>query len=148
VEGGRVAAGAVETDEDRGAYFHFSATLRIFGDIGDLDAVTAELGIAPTHTHRRGERRGPSSATRYEHDMWSYCAPVPEDRPLQVHLEALWRVVRPHVPYLKGLKERLTVDVFCGYRSNCDSAGFEVDHRALVIFTELEIPFGVSVIIA
>jgi hypothetical protein len=39
------------------------------------------------------------------------------------------------------------VDVFCGYRSNCNSAGFEVDHQALVILMELEVPFGVSVII-
>jgi Domain of unknown function (DUF4279) len=142
-----VASETVETDEEPETYFHFGATLRIFGDIGDLDAVTAQLGVAPTHTHRRGERRRPTSAICYEHDMWSYSAPVPEDRPLQVHLEALWRVVRPHVPYLKRLKERMTVDVFCGYRSNSHSAGFEVDHRALVIFTELEVPFGVSVVI-
>ena len=74
-----------------------------------------------------------------------HTAPVPEDQALDVHLEALWRVVRPHVAYLKRLKERLTVDVFCGYRTNCGSAGFEVDYRALVIFTELEVPFGVSV---
>ncbi len=56
-------------------------------------------------------------------------------------------MVHPHVAYLKELKRRLTVDVFCGYRSNCVTAGFEVDHRALVIFTELEVPFGVSVVI-
>ena len=56
-------------------------------------------------------------------------------------------MVRPHVAYLKQLKERLTVDVFCGYRSNCGTAGFEVDYQSLVLFTELEIPFGVSVII-
>jgi hypothetical protein len=61
---------------------------------------------------------------------------------------ALWRAIEAHVPYLKMLKERVTVDVFCGYLSNCDHAGFEVSHKALVLFTELEVPFGVSVIIA
>jgi hypothetical protein len=142
-----VASETVKIDEELEVYFHFGATLRIFGDISDLDAVSAELGVTPSHTHRRGERRRPTSVNCYEHDMWSYSAPVPEDRPLQDHLEALWRVVRPHVPYLKGLKERLAVDVFCGYRSNCNTAGFQVDHRALVIFTELEVAFGVSVII-
>ena len=137
-----------KSEEEPEYWFNYSATLRIFGDIGDLDAITAELGVTPTHTHRRGESRRPVLPNGYEHDMWSYAAPVPEDRPLQVHLEALWRVVRPHVAYLKGLKERLTVDVFCGYRSNCGTAGFEVDHRALILFTELEVPFGVSVGIA
>jgi hypothetical protein len=128
-------------------YFLFSATLRIFGDIGDLDAITNALGVAPTHIHLRGEKQRPTSANCFGHDMWSYSAPVPKDRSLQVHLEALWRVVQPRLEYLKGLKERLTVDVFCGYRSNCGTAGFEVDHRALVIFTALEVPFGVSVVI-
>ena len=134
-------------EEETEYWFKYSARLRIFGDIGDLDAITAELGVRATHSHRRGEKRLPTSIVCYEHDMWSFTAPVPEERPLDVHLEVLWRVVRPHVAYLKGLKERLTVDVFCGNRTNCGSAGFEVDHRALVIFTELEVPFGVSVFI-
>jgi hypothetical protein len=140
-----VATDVAKAEEEPEYWFKYSATLRIFGDIGDLGAITAKLGVRPTHTHRRGEKRLPTSIDLYQHDMWSYAAPVPEDRPLDVHLEALWRVVRPQVAYLKGLKERLTLDVFCGYRSNCGTAGFEVDHRALVIFSELEVPFGVSV---
>jgi hypothetical protein len=141
-----VTEGIAELNEEPDYWFNFSATLRIFGDIGDLDTLTKTLGLAPTRTHRRGEKRR-ASLDGYEFDMWSYQAPVPEDRPLQVHLESLWRVVRPHVVYLKGLKQRLTVDVFCGYRTNCGTAGFEVDHRALVIFTELEVPFGLSVVV-
>lgn len=138
-----------ETDTQELEYFfRFRATLRIFGDIGDLEAITAELGVAPTHTHRRGEKPRPNALRAYEYDMWSYSAPVPEDRPLHLHLEALWRIVRPHVAYLKGLRERLSVDVYCNYHTNCSTGGFEVDHRALTVFTELEVPFGVSVGIA
>ena len=129
-------------------FFRFSATLRIFGDIEDLDAITADLGVTPTHAHRRGDKPLPTSLRVYEHDMWSYSAPVPRDRPLEAHLEALWRVVRPHAAYLRGLKERLSVDVYCSYHTNCSTGGFEVDHRALTIFQELEVPFGVSVGIA
>jgi hypothetical protein len=40
------------------------------------------------------------------------------------------------------------VDVFLGYRSNCDHAGVEVPHESLEMFIELRIPFGVSIIIA
>jgi hypothetical protein len=129
-------------------FFRFGATLRIFGDIDDLEAITAVLGVSPTHMHRQGEKRLPTSFRAYEHDMWSYSAPVPRDRPLEAHLESLWRCVRPHVAYLKGLKERLSVDVYCSYHTNCSTGGFEVDHRALTIFAELEVPFGVSVGIA
>jgi len=48
---------------------------------------------------------------------------------------------------LLELKKSLTVDVFLGYRSSCDHAGIEVPHTSLEMFTELEIPFGVSIII-
>lgn len=73
---------------------------------------------------------------------------LPETEALERHIEALWAVVRPYVEYLKALKQRFKVDVFCGYRSNCDTAGFEVSHKCLELFTALEVPFGVSVVIA
>lgn len=125
-------------------YFHHTATLRIFGVIEDFDSISRTLGVVPSHTHRRGESR--SRRSPHEHDMWSYSADVPEERPLTEHLDALWLIVEPHLGYLKGLKKDVTVDVFCGYRSNCGTAGFEVDHHALRMFIELEVPFSVSVI--
>ena len=75
------------------------------------------------------------------------CAALAEAEPLERHIEALCQVVRLHVEYLKALKQRFKVDVFCGYRSNCDTAGFEVSHTCLAVFTALEVPFGVSVIV-
>lgn len=133
-----------ESDEER-PWFRYSATLRIFGRIADLDEITATLGLSPTHTHRRGDRRGPQSPVLFEHDMWSYTSPVPADRPLDVHIQTLWSHIQTHKDFLIGLKERLTLDVFCGYHTN-GSAGFEVSHRSLTMFIELEIPFGVSIL--
>src|SRR5438094_7740375 len=77
-------------------YFGFIATLRIWGDIPDLDDISRRLGLTPTHAHRKGERRGPRSPG-YEHDHWSYTAPVDEKRPLEEHILALWESVRFHV---------------------------------------------------
>lgn len=125
-------------------YFCYSATLRIWGDIPDLDAISRRLGIVPTHAHPKGERRGPRSP-EYRHDHWSYTAPVAVERPLEDHILALWEAVRQHVDYLKSLKETLSVDVFCGYRSNSQTASFQVGHECLEMFVQLEIPFGVSV---
>lgn len=134
---------------DRDFYFAFSATLRIHGNIESLDEITKTLGVEPTRTHRRGERRRVKSQGPYEDDGWHYEAPVPEEKPLTEHLEALWSVVCNHVDYLKELKTQgLSVDIFCGYRSDCDHAGFTVAPGALRIFRELDVPFGVSVIIA
>ena len=128
-------------------YFKFSATLRVHGDLVPFAEIEQELGVAPTHLHRKGERRGPRSP-EYRDDAWHYEPPVPETEPLARHLDALWAVVRPAAEYLKGLKSRCKVDVFCGYRSNCDTAGFEVPHTSLELFAALEVPFGVSVVIA
>ncbi len=136
-----------EVLDDEDVHFAHSATLRIFGAIPDLDEITLTLKLQPTNVHRRGERRGPQSPL-YKHDMWSYLAPVPEERPLQVHVDTLWSHLRPHQDYLLGLKSRLTVDVICGYRSNSGTAGIEVPYASLEMFTVLEIPFGLSIIVA
>jgi hypothetical protein len=128
-------------------YFCFSATLRIHGDGVPFQEIGERLGVEATHIHRKGEHHGPRSPA-WRDDAWHFKPALPETEPLQCHIEALWEVVRPQVEYLKALRQRFKVDVFCGYRSNCDSAGFEVPHKCLELFTALEVPFGVSVIIA
>ena len=133
-------------EPDETNYFRFSATLRIHGDGVPFEEIGQRLGVEPTHLHRKGERRG-SRSPAYRDDAWQFQPSLPETEPLERHIEALWQVVRPQLEYLKGLKQRFKVDVFCGYRSNCDHAGFEVSHRCLELFTALEVPFGVSVIV-
>jgi hypothetical protein len=76
--------------------------------------------------------------------MWMYTAPVPRDRPLDVHIQTLWAQIKPHKDYLVGLKARLSVDDYCSYRTNAFYAGFEVSHKSLEMFIELEVPFGFS----
>ena len=128
-------------------YFSFSATLRIHGDGIPFEEISKRLGVEPTHLHRQGERRGPNRAV-WRDDAWHFEPPLSEAEPLERHVQALWEVVRSHVEYLKSLKTRFNVNVFCSYRSNCDTAGFEVSHQCLELFTALEVPFGVSVVIA
>lgn len=134
-------------EPDERIYFAYSATLRIFGEIPDLHEFSQRLGIAPTSSHRRGEKKGPNSPP-YTHDIWSYTSPVKESEPLHVHIDSLWNTFREHKEYLLELKKGLTVDVFLGYRSNCDHAGVEVPHESLEMFKELQIPFGLSIIVA
>ncbi len=127
-------------------YFAYSATLRVFGDDLDLDEITHRIGIQPTRSHRKGEKKGPRSP-EFKHDLWSYSPSIVEDRPLEDHINALWEQIRPVRDYLVSLKKIATVDVFLGYRSNIDHAGVEVPHTCLEMFTSLEIPFGISIII-
>lgn len=144
----RTLRGAMRGEEpDEPTYFTFVASLRIHGESLPFEEISKRLGVQPTTVHRKGERRGPRSPL-YLDDAWHFQPALPESAPLEQHIEALWKVVKPHVQYLKSLKQRHKVDVFCGYRSNCDHAGIEVPHTCLELFTALEVPFGVSIIIA
>jgi len=133
-------------ESDESDYFAYSATLRIFGDGLDLDEISRRTGVEPTRIHHKGERRGPRSPA-FKHDMWSYSPPISEDRPLEEHITALWDQIRPARDYLLSLKKAATVDVSLGYRSNIDHAGVEVPHTCLEMFTSLEVPFGISIIV-
>jgi hypothetical protein len=125
-------------------YYSYSATLRIHGSNLAFDVISRELGVDPSHSHRRGE--SPRAGSRpFTDDAWHLTAPIHRDRELTHHLHELWRLVKPHVEYLKNLEAR--VDVFCGYRSNDGTAGFAVEAGALEIFMALEVPFSVSVIV-
>jgi len=135
-----------DEEMDEPSYFEYSATLRVFGTIPDLEELTRNLGIRPSHSHRHGERRNPL-ADPYKHDMWSYEAPAEPTEPLHVHIDKLWAAVRERKQYLLELKKDLSVDVLLGYRSNSDTAGVEVPYQSLQMFLELQVPFGLSIII-
>lgn len=131
-----------DTEPHAEPYFAYSATLRVFGSIPDFNAISAALHLEPTHIHRKGE------CGRYDSDMWSYRVPIEKSEPLHKHIDALWNTLKPHKHYLLELKKSLTVDVFLGYRSDSDNAGVEVPHTSLEMFRELEIPFGLSIVVA
>jgi len=136
---------SAESSEEK-YFFAYSASLRVFGEIPDLEAISAGLGLQPTYVHRKGERRPVGSP--YDMDMWSYDPPVMQSEPLHKHIYVLWAKLKPHKRYLLELKKRATVDVFLGYRSDCETAGVEVPYTSLEIFIELEVPFGLSIIVA
>jgi hypothetical protein len=144
----RTLKGAIRGEEsDEPTYFTFVASLRIHGDNLPFEEISARLGVKPTMMRRKGDRRSSKSPV-YLDDAWHFQPGLPETASLEQHIDALWQIVKPHVEYLKSLKHRYKVDVFCGYRSNCDHAGIKVPHTCLELFTALEVPFGVSIIIA
>jgi hypothetical protein len=143
----RTLRGFINGNEpDDEIYFSYSATLRIFGKIPDLEMLTSEMGFPPTDFHRIGEKKGDKSPG-FEHDMWSFKPSIPETEPLGHHIDALWAAIKSKTDFLISLKKTLTVDVFLGYRTNCDLAGVEIPHSSLEMFRELQIPLGISIII-
>ena len=133
-------------DRDGDPYFAFSAVLRIHGANLPLEEITQVLGVTPTLMRRMGDRRRISSPPAKD-DAWHFQPDVAEERDLSEHLRVLWSHLKPSAPFIIDLGRTAKVDVFCGYRSNSGVAGFEVAPDALEIFTTLNIPFGVSVIV-
>jgi hypothetical protein len=132
--------------DNESLYFSYDACVRIFGERLNLEEISAALMLQPTRTHRKGDRwRG---MRPFEQDMWLFQPPMEESEPLHRHIDALWLALKPHKQCLLELKKSCTVDVFLGYRSSCDHAGVEVPCSSLEMFSELEIPFGLSIIVA
>jgi hypothetical protein len=127
--------------------FAHNATLRIFSEAElDFEELGAVLGVTPTMTARRGQRVGPRSPP-VKGDVWMYRTPVAEEKDLHEHIDALWRTLKPNVPFLRALKARATVEVFLGYSSNIDHAGIRVPYASLELFTALELDFSLSIIV-
>ncbi|MDR1316813.1 MAG: DUF4279 domain-containing protein [Spirochaetales bacterium] len=132
-----------ENDE---LYFAYSSTLRISGDINNSNEISEILELTPTHFHRKGEKRTEKSRP-YKMGLWGYSPDIPEEKPLEEHINALWDSLKHKKAEILKLKEKYEIDIFNGYRSNSDTAGFEVPYSCLEMFIELKISFGVSIII-
>jgi Domain of unknown function (DUF4279) len=125
-------------------YFAFSASLRILGDIADWEAISRALNLQPTDTHRRGERGRLDKPQA--HDAWIYEVQVTEESPATDHVLALCRALEA-AKDLASLRDRYSVDVFCGYRSDSDYGSFSLSAEALSALGALGLPAHFSVII-
>jgi hypothetical protein len=134
------------TEPNGKIYFSYSASLRIFGDTLDPEEISANLGLQPTKLHLKGEKPDPRHRG-FRHAMWSYTVPLDRACPLNEHIDALWKKLKPHKDYLIELRRSLNVDIFLTYSSNCDNSGIVVPSESLAMFTELQIPFGLSIVV-
>jgi len=125
-------------------YERFSATLRIFGKIEEMNVIGMRLGLEPTRVRRRGEAVEGTSE-RLELDFWEMTAPVTKDRPLEDHLAWLRSRLVPRGYVLRDIKNALSVDLFCEYRSNHGQGGFSLSPEALAWIVELGIGLDVAV---
>lgn len=134
-----------DVSEEEEVYFCYSASLRIFSsDKMDIDAITNYLGLTPTYSHIKGE---PCYKGVFENSMWLFEMDLPEKTHLDFHIQTLWSTLKPLKEKILKLKENFNVDIFCGYRSNSDTAGIVVAPSSFDIFTELDVSFQLSIII-
>ena len=125
-----------------------SAALRIMDAAHLHTEIERKTGLSPSESHVSGEPIHPRSKRKWSGDLWCLESPLDEEEKLTSHLVWLLGKLSPHSGYLRSLMEAgIRMDIFCGYRSNSDTAGFSVEPSALRLFHELPVPMEVSVII-
>jgi hypothetical protein len=126
------------------AIIYAGAGLRIMGEDIDLDAISRELNLTPSHVHRRGELD--KSGDQYAHDMWLLDSPLGKHEQLDAHLKWLGKQLKPHSGYLKSVKNIARVDVFCSCTA-VGEGGLSLTPDSLSVSTELGLNLELSLIL-
>jgi hypothetical protein len=121
-----------------------SVALIIAGTGLNLERVSEELQMEPTHVHRVGDPN--MLGQPFPHDMWQLETEVNEDESLDTHLRWLTAKLKPHYNYLRSLKTLAEVYVYCGVNCDTDQCGFSLSSEALTMFTELSISLELTIL--
>lgn len=134
-------------EAERQPYFHFGASLRVMGCSARHSEIAQVLNIEPTSVRIASDASNSTSSGRNGKDVWVLSSPLAETDELDLHLQWLWERCKDHEGYIRELATECDVDVFCGYRSNCDQAGFELSPQSLDLMSRLGVRMSVSVIV-
>jgi len=118
-------------------------SIRIFAPNLLPEEITQNLELTPNRTHHQSDYpRNDSKYSAYKHGMWMLNSNIPEDQPLEEHLNSLLTLLEPKKSYIQSLAKHATVDFCCTlYAQN----GFQVSPQLLKRIADLEITFGVTV---
>ena len=115
----------------------------IVGNDLDVEGISRALGLNPTHSHRAGDVG--MLAKTYPHDMWQLDSPLTAAEP-EEHLKWLRSKLHPNYDYIRSLKGRADIYIYCGYSCEGEQGGFSLTPEALSLFTELGIVMEVHVL--
>ena len=120
------------------------ASFRILGIGLDFRGISEQLGIQPSLTRRKGEHgliQTPQSA-----DVWCLDSPLPRSEPLEVHLKSLRQVLLPHCEFLRSLRGKCDLSIYCGITTDGDRCQFHLSSDSLRMFAELGIDMDLSLV--
>jgi Domain of unknown function (DUF4279) len=100
-----------------------SASLRIAGDTLRPDKITVALGIEPTRSGLKGERVSSRNEALRRTSFWLKTSPLPDERPLQEHLEWVLNLFEPKHQVLSLISKEHSCDLFCGFSSENGQGG-------------------------
>jgi len=121
------------------------AAFRVVGTGLDLAGISSALGTSPSHVHREGEQ-GPLGQA-FPLDMWSLESPLPPTESLDAHVKWLKDALLPHRAFISSLQKQATLDIYCNAMLFREQSSLEFSPDALRLFTELNVPLAVSLLL-
>ena len=126
-----------------------TASLIIKGSHLDIDGISRELGLIPSHTHRIGDRVFKvASDRRYVHDMWSFNSDLPRSEPIDAHIRWLAKHLNQYSTFVNSLKENAEVYIVCSFIVRDWEFDFSISSETLDMLTELSVDLDFSIITA
>lgn len=123
-----------------------TASLIVKGSGLDIEGISRELGLTPSHTHRLGDRVFKNASDRrYSHDMWSFKSDLERSEPIDAHLRGLATRLNEHSSFLDSLKEKAEVYVVCSFIIRDWEFDFSVSSETLNMLTELGVDLDFSI---
>lgn len=124
------------------------ASFIVEGKSLDLEAITSNLELSPSHTHRAGDPIFKNRNDKlYEQDMWSLHSPLAKHESLDTHIKWLARQLKPHHASIKKLMQASEVYIYCSYTFHNFESNFSLSPEALSIFTDLGIAMETSLLV-
>ena len=130
-------------------YFNFSVSFRIMDVPQYHDQIEEVTGLKATHAHCKGESRDKHNRIKWDNDIWILESQLKKDSNFNKHIEWIYNQIFPHVRYFRALqKKNANIDLYCGYRSDCDNGGFTLTPESIKYIGKLNFPIGFSIVIS
>ena len=114
--------------------------LRISGDGLNLQEITDQLGLLPSHTSRKGDAfisRWRHEKIIYQEDCWLAEHEPSEGAKLELEIEHFATQLKPSAAYLKSLSEKYNVTFWISAYPEGEQANVHITAKTIGILSEL-----------
>jgi Domain of unknown function (DUF4279) len=117
------------------------ASLRISSQARSAAQVTKIIGLPPTSFYEKGDLVSRKSQTPgyRQNSMWILESDLPADAMLDDHVDSICCLVELRSVALKTLRRDCSIDVFCGFFSDSEQAGFMLSKETIRKLAALEV---------
>jgi len=137
VEDGFVVGGEVDRIE---------VSLRVAGDALDPQRITRMLGVSPTFSARKGDRRGDAASPVIQRiGVWAYRLPASPEWELGDAIRTLLEQLPPDPALWEALASEFRTDVFCGLFLGDTNRGAEIPVETLALLAERRLTLSLDI---